>query len=144
MHFLPHPFFAHFPIVLFIFAFVLQVLSLKHLSLLLASKISLTSGVLMLAVTFFSGYYAWESSKVSDKVINLISIHHTWGRGLLIFSFFALSVSWADSVASSKKTVEILWWSSLVTNLILIAGCAVAGSLGGELVFNHGVGAVIR
>jgi uncharacterized membrane protein len=91
------------------------------------------------AAAFFSGYQASAPlGDIPSEIQDVLGRHHAVGRlmlinSLLLLTFFVV----AARAVHGKKVIEALY------RLMIVAQLAMAlwvGSLGGSLVFDHGVG----
>jgi uncharacterized membrane protein len=91
------------------------------------------------ALSFFSGYQASDAAGDLPEAVGVVlSNHHLLGRFLFINSFLLVTFWWVARVAKySRAFFHTLYYTFLLIQVVL--GIA-AGSAGGRLVFEHGVG----
>lgn len=137
-----HPFFTAFPIALLSAAVLFELLALgfkRHRGALrVASFANLLLLIPLALLALFSGYSAGDVASVTFKVPeSALAAHQFWGR-MLVFSLIPLII--VRSVIALNSSVVMLWvlyWSLLLGCWAL---CLWTGSLGGQLVFEHGAG----
>lgn len=136
-----HPPLSGYPLAFLSLLVVLEVLCLTRFRtrVLGARSIIVVALVISTAASFFSGYQAVSNlSELSERIEGLISQHHTIGR-LLLFNVVVLATAyWISGVATQARVVfRALYYLLLTSQLCLTLW---VGYLGGELVFEHGIG----
>ena len=105
-----------------------------------AYRTSVVVGVVVAALlSFLSGYQASsELGSITPEVENLLGSHHSLGR-LYLISAIALAVFHivGNKARHGKAVLSIFYYCFLIVVVFLTLR---AGSLGGKLVFEHGVG----
>ena len=95
--------------------------------------------VLGVVCSFFSGYHASSAlGDVAAAVGDVIARHHAAGRFLLINALLLATFFFLARIAvHGRKVLVALYYVTLFVQLI---GTVWVGRLGGELVFDYGVG----
>jgi uncharacterized membrane protein len=127
------------------FATLLVVAELMRLKQAWRCKASVVRGAALVGcllatlAAFFSGYQASDGlPDLEPPLAAALSTHHAWGRILLIDSVLLCTFAWISRIAThGKKMFEGIYYTVL---LLFIAGVLYVGSLGGALVFEHGLG----
>jgi uncharacterized membrane protein len=89
-------------------------------------------------VSFLTGYQA--SSRASDITTaaeQAMALHHSFGKGLLVSSLLLATFFFLERVAThGKKAFMFLYY---IFFMLQVVGTIWVGTLGGELVFKHGI-----
>jgi uncharacterized membrane protein len=104
-----------------------------------AQAVVVTACVVSSIAAFLSGYQASSDlPDLSPALQDALGGHHAWGRMLLIVCIVMAALFWVSRVATHGRA---LWASLYYFSLsILIALVLWVGHLGGDLVFQHGMG----
>lgn len=104
-----------------------------------ARKFLVFSVVVATAAAFFSGYQASAPlAEAPSEIQAVLGRHHALGRLLLINSLLLVTFFLvAARAAHGKKIMESLYRLTVIAQLAMALW---VGSLGGSLVFDHGVG----
>lgn len=94
--------------------------------------------VTSVVVSFLTGYQA--SSRASDITTaaeQAMALHHSFGKGLLVSSLLLATFFFLERVAThGKKAFMFLYY---IFFMLQVVGTIWVGTLGGELVFKHGI-----
>ncbi|MEF3191611.1 MAG: DUF2231 domain-containing protein [Campylobacterales bacterium] len=138
-----HPFFVHFAVALPIVAFVLDLGHRVRGSEVWArcAMIMMIAGALMVALAFFSGHFAEESveSFLSPAAKELFETHEVMGK-VVMGLMLVLAVARLYLGTKEASYMRSLYLGALA---IVIALILYQGKVGGELVYEHGVGTVL-
>jgi uncharacterized membrane protein len=134
-----HPVFVHFPIALLVAAWVLYILFFFRV----AEKpwgfpayIALLAGTVMLIPALISGSIAEELVEKNSPAHEVVSNHEI--AGYVLAWLAVMLTGWASWRQKSWKRSEAGMFLGLLS--LLVAILFYAGSLGGELVYQHGTG----
>ena len=132
-----HPMLIPFPIGLLVFSLVADVIYLWRGNPVWENYIAfytLLGGIIGAAAAAVPGLIDWSSltDRAAIKVANLHAIINVTGLLIFITSFYLRTSNGSKLIVSMPMLPFIL-------SLIGVAGLSVAGYLGGELVFRHGV-----
>ena len=132
-----HPALIPFPIGLLVFSFVADLIYLWRGNPVWENYIAfytLLAGIIGAAAAAIPGLIDWASltNRAAVKVANLHALVNVTGLLIFIASFYLRTASGAKW-RSGMPTLPI------ILSLIGVIGLSIAGYLGGELVFRHGV-----
>ncbi len=104
-----------------------------------ARAILLPAVLVSAAAAFLSGYQASSSmGEISDAAKAALGTHHAVGRFVLINAALVAIFGWLARIArQGRAAFQALYYVALAVQAALTL---YAGSLGGKLVFSHGVG----
>jgi uncharacterized membrane protein len=137
-----HPPLSGMPLAFALLALVAELMRFKASVRLKADVVrltALTGCILTTAAAFLSGYQASNGlPDLSPEVETALGSHHAWGRMLLIDGVLLCTFAWIEKIATHGKWIfAALYYSTLV---LFVTLAIYVGSLGGSLVFEHGVG----
>ena len=136
-----HPVLSGFPVAFLFLLVCVEVARLRWRSssceaIRAAAVIAIFVGSLL---SFVSGYQASDSAgTLSETVTARLSDHHAMGRFLLINSFLLLTFWKIERIAVHARAMFVTLY--LVFLIVQIGLTIEVGHLGGDLVFEHGVG----
>lgn len=95
--------------------------------------------VLSTAAAFLSGYQASSSlPNLAQEAEAHLSRHHAAGRFLLINAILLGTFCWTSCIAKrGRAAFSALYWAFVLAQLALTVW---VGTMGGDLVFSHGLG----
>jgi uncharacterized membrane protein len=95
--------------------------------------------VLATVIVFVSGYQAsWGLPALSPELERAVAKHHSIGRFLLLNSLALGTFFFLSRVAiHGRRVLVVLYYMTVASQILLTLW---AGSLGGSLVFDHGIG----
>lgn len=136
-----HPFFASFPLAVFVCAVLLEVLGYRFRQfqpaiflLLLVAALSITAAFL---TGYFASYYAEQSFSVSE---DLIGDHHRFGKVALVLLWLTPALKMIQAKASHGKI--FFTFSYIFCLLASLLSLVLTGYWGAWLVFGAGAGVV--
>ena len=137
----PHPFLTGFPTASALFCVVYELVSMRAPAFENSHVRNLLNSILftVVSLTYFSGFYGRDAANASAEMADVIATHEGFARMALILSFAQIFLLIARNFAAAKsqRTVLLLFR----VNLLLLASLLTYTSfLGGNLVFEHGIG----
>ena len=138
----PHPVLASFPLAFIVIGFALELLDevTKRETFVFVVRVLLTIAALGVIAAFFSGYFAIDAAQGGSFAIPeaAVAYHHNFGRVLMFAVVPLLLLNFAKDKAIANKQI---WRGVYLVFFSICAALAVyVGHLGGELIFDHGVG----